>query len=441
MPTLTSRMRGVVAYAAQRREHVWNFSSSIGLKLVVFVLYFLAIPVLVGTKGAEVYGVIAFLIALLGYSSLLDNGLTYTVQLRYVRALSTRMDTPERVVRVAIPIYILLASIVFATLAPSGAGLSNTIWRTDAYAYVGPGLALLLALQVAGSLPAAVLLSHNRVALVNVARLAADVFRVGGLVSAAFANDPIAISLGFFVAGSAAKLAIDLFNCNRLVGLRNLRPAWSLSEMGAVLGTAWVMWLIAAMSLITLLYDKWFVSANISPADYAAYSIASDLTTKIYFVFYALSGAMYTPLMRRYATSGSSGRIYSIYISILAILATTYYMPLGVWSFELLNIYVGPEIAASGENPIRILAVSAVLYLFFNLMEMNLYARGSAHMVVPAYGAGIVALVISTPMLEARFGLDGVAASVLVMQATMLTVTGGIFSLARNRKAAPHVQG
>ncbi len=437
MSRLSNSLRGAMAYAVQRREHIWNFSSSIGLKLIVFVLYFLAVPVLIGSQGPETYGIIAFMIAILGYSSLVDHGLTYTVQLRYVQALSTGAAEPERVVRVAIPVYALLSLIVLFTLAPSGSALSNLVWRTNAYAFAAPIIALLLALQVAGSLPATVLLAHNRVALVNVGRLAADMFRVGGLVAAAATDDPVAVALAFFVLGSAAKFAIDMSNCHRLIGLRRLPPVWSMREALGILRTAWVMWAIAVMSIVALLYDKWFVSANISPTDYATYSIASDLTTKIYFVFYALSGALYIPLMRKYATGQSAARLYAVYGAILLVVALLYFVPLCIWSYEILNWYVGPDVAAAGANIIRIMSLSAIVYLLFNLMEVNLYVRGFASRVVPAYAVGVGVLVSTMPIIGSRFGMAGVATSVLLMHVTMIVVMATMFVFVPRAGAKP----
>jgi O-antigen/teichoic acid export membrane protein len=431
MNRLTNSLHGALAYVSNRREHFWNFSSSVGLKLIVFVLYFLAVPVLIGSQGPETYGIIAFMIALLGYSSLIDHGLTYTVQLRYVQALSTGVDAPERVVRVAVPIYALVSLIVLITLAPSGSILSNIVWRTDAYAYTAPIIALLLALQVAGSLPMTVLLAHNRVALANLGRLAADALRVVGLLAAAVTDDPVTVALGFFVVGSAAKLAIDLFNCHRTVGLRPILPAWSVREAGAIFRTAWVMWIVAGMSLVVLLYDKWFVTANISPADFATYSIASDLTTRIYFVFYALSGSVYTPLMRKYATKQSTAGLYLFYGAIMLLVALFYYVPLCIWSYEVLNWYVGRDVASAGADIIRIMSAGAVLYLLFNLIEVNMYARGFALRVVPAYAVGVGVIVSLAPQLEAVLGLAGVATSLLLMQAAMFVVLATTFVFIR----------
>lgn len=441
MAFLINHGKAAAAFFLQRREHFWNFLSSIGLKVIAFALYFIAIPPLVATKGAETYGIIAFIIAILGYSSLIDNGLTYTVQLKYVRALTSNAVDPERVVRVAIPIYAFITLLIFFAVAPNGAGLSQLIWNTDAYAQLAPAVATLLALQVAGALPAAVLLGHNRVTLVNVARLAADLLRVTGLLVAAAATDPIGTTIFFCILGSAIKFAIDLYNCNRLVGLRRILPLWSASETATLLKTAWIMWLIAAMSLVTLLYDKWFVSSNISPSDYAAYGISSDLTTKIYFVFYAISTALYTPLMRRYATEVSSKRLYYAYTSILILIAGAYYIPLSIWAEYILHAYVGREMADAGSNVVRILAANAVTYLIFNLMEMNLYARGKSHLVLPSYVAGIIALIGVTPILSAQFGMPGVAAGVLSAQLTMLFVISIVFYLFTRREKMILISG
>jgi uncharacterized membrane protein len=115
----------------------------------------------------------------------------------------------------------------------------------------------------------------------------------------------------------------------------------------------------------------------------------------------------------------------------MLLVALFYYVPLCIWSYEVLNWYVGRDVASAGADIIRIMSAGAVLYLLFNLIEVNMYARGFALRVVPAYAVGVGVIVSLAPQLEAVLGLAGVATSLLLMQAAMFVVLATTFVFIR----------
>ena len=264
----------VVGLVRRRWEHFANFLSSIGLKAVSFGLYFAAIPFFITRQGHETYGVIAFLMMLVGYSSLFDNGITYTINLRYVRALSASAEDPEYVIGCAIPIYAVMALAMFLITLVGSPWISASIWGSTGLTYVIAGMAFVIFLQIAGSIFASVLLAHNKVSLVNASRMLADLLRVFGIFLAACSVQPLMVVVVLLAVASAAKMALDVYNCSRLVGLRKLRVRWSREEVASILKASTVMWGIAIIGLVVLVYDKWYVSATFASENYSYYGIA-----------------------------------------------------------------------------------------------------------------------------------------------------------------------
>ncbi len=404
----------------RHREHFVNFSSSILLKVITFALYFLAIPFFISHQGNGEYGVVAFLIAALGYSILLDNGITYVINLRYARSLSLGESDPERIVRSGFPVYLTIGALVMIGGISFSENISNAVWGTIKYKNEVAWLSFALALQVFGSIFSCTLLAHNRVSLVNGGRLVADVARVIGLFSGAVSDDPILISVLLFGVGALCKMAVDIYNCNRLIGLDKFYLRWCIKDTVEIIKASPMMWTISFLSLSALMYDKWYVSSVLSSKEFAYYSVANDFTTKAYFIFYAFSGAVYTPLIRKYAGNDNALIIYRLYaISILAI-GLFYYLPLFVYSDELMTWYIGVEFAQVAAPIMDIMVGSALLYLLFNVIETNLYARGTIIPVLGAYIVGVVSLLVSLPVFVERYGIDGGAWSVMLMLALML---------------------
>lgn len=412
--------RSIAGIITRQREHFVNFLSSIALRAAAFGLYFAAIPFFLAHQSHETYGIIAFLMMILGYSSLFDNGITYTVTLRYVRALSTPVDDPEYVVGCALPIYAVMGSAVSLIILAGAPWISVSIWGDNNLTYIVVGMALVIFLQIVGSVFASVLLAHNKVSLVNASRMLADLGRVLGIFVAARSTQPLLIAVTMMAVASAAKMTLDVYNCSRLIGLQKLRVRWSFSEIISLLKSSSWMWSIATVGLIVLVYDKWYVSSTFTSEKYSYYSIANDLSMKVYFIFYAFTGAIYTPLMRRHATNRGAGTIYRIYVVVLLPIALTYYGPLYMFSDAFLTWYVNADLATNAAGPMRVMIGAALLYLLFNAFEINLYTKGMARRVMPSYLLGAASLVLFTPVLANRYQITGVAISVLVMQAVML---------------------
>jgi len=387
---------------------------------VAFVSYFAAVPYFLSHQGHETYGVVAFLTMILGYSSLFDNGITYTVTLRYVRSLSSGGDNPESVVGYAFPIYTILGGIVFFALFLFAPRISTSIWGNEEFTGVVRGMSFVIFLQIVGALFASVLLARNKVVLVNASRMIADIGRVLGIVLAASSAEPLVMIVSMMAVSSVAKMAIDLWNCSKLVGIRKLRPRWSVADIISILGASTWMWSIAAFGLAVLVYDKWYVSSAFSSEKYSYYSIANDFSTKVFFVIYAFTAAIYTPLMRRHAVNLGSGPIYRFYLVFLLAVALAYYGPLFVFSRPLLTWYVSADLAANAVVPMRVMIGSAVIYLLFNTIEIDLYAKGMARSVLPSYILGMASLLCFTPYLAEHLQITGVAISVLIMQVVML---------------------
>lgn len=431
-------LRAFLNKLVSRREHVVNFSSSILLKVISFSLYFAAIPFFISHQGIGEYGIVAFIITVLGYSILLDNGITYIINLRYAQALSLGERDPEKIVRSGFPVYIIISVFLLVGGIYYSENISNSVWGSSEHGDAVAYLSFALAVQVIGSIFSCVLLAHNKVGLVNGGRLVADVIRVSGLFVGAISDEPVLVAVLMFGLGSLCKVMVDIYNCSRVIGLGKLSLQWSIKDMTHVIKASPTMWMISLLSLTALMYDKWYVSSVLSPVDYSYYSVANDFCVKAYFLFYAFSGAVYTPLIKKYAANISVDIISKFYAVSLLAMGMFYYLPLFLWGDKLLTWYIGGEFSSVASPILNIMVGSSLLYLLFNVIEANFYAKGAAAMVLPAYVFGVLTLVCALPLFVKMYGIAGAAWSVMLMFVVMLlSVLIGLFVMRMRVKKCP----
>lgn len=408
------------------RQHIFNAGSLLVSKVLVYAAYFAAIPGYVHAHGQASYGVVAFFGTLIGYSVLLENGLSYAVTLRYTRALARNEERePDRIVRAAVPIYGLLALTCALFFLTANGPLAGLIWGKQDYAGSLQWLGLAVALLVFDALFVSVIQAHNKLVALNMIRLAADGVRVAALYVAAHAEDPLRAVTLMFVASALLKLVLDAAYCfGRLVPKQMLRPLFDLGEAAANLRLAPMMIVTSMTWLVASFYDKTYAASHVSEHRYAYYALAADLTTKAHVLFYAILSTTYNVMIRYHATGKGVGSLLKTNGIALLVMTLLYYVPLALGGEWIIGFFLGAEFGAQAAPLIRILAGCSVTYLAFSCLEANLNAQGRAFAMMWIYLTGLAVLVALTPWLFGYFGLAGLGLSLLGMFSTMLALAG-----------------
>lgn len=407
------------------RSHIFNAGSLLISKVVVYAAYFAAIPVYVGIHGQASYGVVAFFGVLIGYSVLLENGLTYAVTLRYTRALArTEEAGAYRILRAAVPLYALVAMLCAVGMQLGSDQLAEFIWKKSNYAESLRLAGLVVALLVADAFFVSIIQSHNKLVALNMIRLSADVVRAAALYVAAYADDPLQTVIWMFLASAMLKLTLDAGYClARLVSSKAIQPVFDIREIVENLRLAPMTVVISVTWLFITLYDKTYAASHVSEADYAYYALAADLTSKAHVLFYSVLGTTYNIMIRHHATGKNvSALLKANGIALLAVVLA-YFLPLAVFCEAIVGYFLGIEFGAQAEPLVRVLAACSVIYLAFSCLEANLNAQGRALSMMWIYLSGLLVLVALTPWLFGILGLAGIGFALLGMFVTMLAMT------------------
>jgi O-antigen/teichoic acid export membrane protein len=274
MRNFLSRIRAVFF---NHQLHFFNGGSLLASKVIIYLLYFVAIPPLIRAQGEAAYGLIAFFSTALGCSVLLENGLSYTVTWRYTRALAKGFKGSEEIIRAAIPLYSLLAIVTFLIMDIKATEISLIIWHKPEYSREIQMLGAAVGLLILDALPASVLQSHNQLFILNINRLLVDAIRVLSFFVAATSSNALHTVMMFFLLSAFLKLILDVIFCtSRVVKRHTFYPVIMWKEIKSNLKILPTMFSISMLSLLISLYDKVTMAKLLSQSDFAYYAFAAD---------------------------------------------------------------------------------------------------------------------------------------------------------------------
>ncbi|MFA5041781.1 MAG: hypothetical protein WC464_09140, partial [Bdellovibrionales bacterium] len=245
------------ARACAVKHHIFNAAALLFSKVGVYIAYFAAIPIYVHVYGQASYGIVAFLGTLIGYSVLLENGLSYAVTLRYTRALA-RNETAaaERIVRAALFPYALLALVCAVVFVLSNNQIAQLIWQKPDYAVPLQMVGVTIAILVFDAFFVSIIQSHNKLVALNMIRLSVDIVRASALYIAVLTKDPLNSVTGAFLASAILKVSLDAWYCMGPLGLRRMFPfVIDGAEIRANLKLAPITIVITAAWLVISLFD------------------------------------------------------------------------------------------------------------------------------------------------------------------------------------------
>ncbi len=416
----------------RHRHHVLNGGSLLVSKVVVYFLYFMAIPPFIAAHGQGAYGLIAFFMTMIGYAVLLESGLSYAVIWRYTGKLERQESQAQTVVQAALPLYAGLAVTVVAAIAFLAEPISQGIWQSPDYRLPIALVGVAVGLMILDAVPASVMQAHNKLLALNINRLIVDVLRVAALYVAIGAANPVMTVISFFLVSALLKLLLDSVYC--VYGLKVgavFWPRWVGSEVWANVKLAPAMFLVAAISLLIAVYDKTFVAKAVSASEYAYYAFAVDVCVRAHILYFAFSGTMYNVLIRRYAGSVATTGLLTSYFIALAVMALGYYLPLSTLGGPVITAFLGEAFSTHAMPLVRILALSSLLYLVFSIFEANLNAMGRVYITLAAYVVGALFLVLVSPHWVRTYGMSGMGYALTVMFGVMLSVVGTAYFLLR----------
>lgn len=419
------------------QQNLLNFASYFISKALSLGLFAFAVSYFVRRGGDHLYGMVSLVLLLYTYLQMVDLGMGYAVVYRLGRAIARRGRNHVGVVARTLPIYLACSVGIGAVLMLAARPVARFLLGSESYSGLFVLTALGVSCLIVSSLCVAVMQAYNRVYLVNFSRLVFDIVKAVALIVAAATDAGLETVLWLTLAGAVLKLAVDIHLTSRLLGTYAwLRPilSWQAVRLNIRVGAP--MFTSSLIFSVISSMDKVLVAKLLTPATLAAYSIATDLHTKAYFLLWAVTGSLYTPFIRRQARRESVRSLVLVAVAAIAGLFLIYYIPLAVFGRQILSLWINEEMGAKGYLMLRWLLLPTAIYLVANVLEVFLQTAGETKRIGWAYLIALVVQFAGLTTLPERFGVVGVIWSVALMHFSLLLCFAFLIIKRRNTRLA-----
>lgn len=395
-----------------------NVYISLFFKILTSLMFLVMVPFSIRTMGAETYGIAAFFLTMHGSVSLLDSGFTYALGLQYTRRLVHDQESAKDVFFSAIPIYLTLAFLALIGFILFKEKLSLLAFNTEAYSGEMLVFGFILALTTLDSMLGTVLQAHEKINLIATGRFLLDLVKVAGVTIMAVGKLSPSSIVWFILFSSVVKILFDLFYFLKIIP--QIRIHLNIPEIRLLLRFALPSVAIAVCSLLISMLDKFLVSGKISSSAFTSYSFAYDLTTKAYFLMYAITSVVYPKLIKSHSLGLNPAKLIKIQFLSLIVIILSYYLPLAIFSSQITSLLLGESLLEPTSKLIKLCCISSVMYLCYSIVETYLNTTGAVLKNLLVYLIGIFSFVLFLDFFVQEYQLYGVPLAVIAMFFVMI---------------------
>lgn len=350
-------------YAAVRRNVVWSIFDY----AVVPVGMLIATPILIHYLGLEQFGVLVLVTALVGFSAVFNFGFGDTA-LKYVSHY-TKLNDEVRIVKIIQTIELLalgsgiVVGALFILLAPILVGL----FRLDSLSYAIEVLyltGLILPLKMMESVYVAVIRGRQRYDIAGGITVSSKILNIALHIVLAIQGYDLTILLVATVVTLIVSILLLFIFCCSMLG--NLTPRFSRDAFREIRRFSLWSWTQGISGLVYANIDRLLVTAILGPSALGLYGICMQLAQNIHYGLTAACHSLFPRISMLNAVQsqqqeGDATAIRPIYLTVsrtltvAAVLAGTL---MAVFSYQILEIWVGKELAEEGYILLSLLSIS-----------------------------------------------------------------------------------
>ena len=361
------------------RNAIWNLSGQV-LPLIAAIL---VIPLLLKTAGAEGFGLISIIWTLIGYFSLFDFGLGRALT-KFVSMEFGRQNTqvlPNLIVTAMVLLAILgimMACLIWLSvpwmitnvLKPEVSDPVEVIYAFHLAALAIPFVVINVGLR-------AVLEGLLRFDLTNLIRVPFGLFTIisPAVVSNVGLGLP-AIVLTISGGGLIAMLgyALQLKAITQEFDIGSGKVLWSISKKLLSFGG----WISVSNFVGPVIFhlDRFVISAVLSVAVMAYYVAPYEAVTKTLILSSAIAGSLF-PVFAKFSAGNEKSHIATMLAGtkVVAALMMPLLLVVACFGYELLELWVGPDVAINGGRPLVFLSAgvffNAIAYMPYTLLQAS----------------------------------------------------------------------
>lgn len=408
-----------------QRQRVGNFLSSVVFKVLTSLIYLIAIPLFIRSKGESSYAIVAIFLTIHGFISLLDAGFSYALGYRYTRALATSNPDREFIFDSGFSFYVMICGLIAVGTLFSVEQISMFIFgsidfKFEVFVFVSSIMLLVLSSYFVVGLQA-----HEKLFHINLNRFLLDLTKGTGLLLIIYFNSENSNFVYYLFVGSILKLGMDYYFFS---SIQPFHPKIDLNQLKANLKIGWVSIITSVLSFAFVMGDKILVIQKISKDIFGSYSFAVDLNARAYFMIYAVFSTVYPIMLKAEATGRDMKKVLLVSLAGIFVVTCIYYLPLFVFAKYIVDFFVDKNLNSVVVDLIRIFSIAAVGYMVFGLTETYLNSVGKAKYVLFCYLTGVsVFFLMITQMIDSH-GVVGAAISFAVVN-LLLALFGLCFSI------------
>lgn len=403
--------------ATQNKTLLTQYSSFVLFRVIAIAIFAVSLSVFVNSCPEGEYGTVAIGLSLLVISVVFEVGISFVIMQLAGRRFARR-GTAHGVLFNRLTWFFV--TIVFAiVLALIGVIVALGIPTREKYLYAN--LVALLPLLTVSGVATALYQAHGELVLLNFSRFIYEAGKGVAIAASGYFTHSYQMVGPILLIFALVRVFADLRMLKARLGYSLHKPTRVFNKRALRLGALGIP-SAAAASLTTFVnvIDKLLIAAWYSKQDVAYYSVALDLNTKSYLIVQALNSTLLTVWLHGNARrTDSSGTIRFAVIVVIAVVLM-YYIPLAMFSGELLKYWINPEFAVNAHGLVAILAISSGLYLVGNVFEVALLAHSKATLILRVNAIAVIALFACYALLPRVFGLSGFAMSSVGMNAVYL---------------------
>ena len=411
----------MIARIKKNKEHIYNFSSFLLTKFLSLGIFLVTVPYFINNVGNEKYGVITLILILFNYLYLFDFGMGYAITYRFTRKLTKRNENSWKIIAKGLPFY-LISSVIFGLVfILFSDDISKWLFLSTEYSILFKLLGVSCFLLMISNLLIGILTSYNKIYLANYSRLLLDIIKAFSFVIGVFKEgDLFYVMLTIFI-GMIFKVSIDLYLVYKEIGHKKwLKPMFSIKETIFNFKFSSPMLITVFFAMFVNSLDKIYITKIFSPEKLAYYSIAFDLHVKAYFLLAAINGTMVTLMIRKSAKQESKIKLIKISFIAIFIIICLYYLPLTIFSYEIIELWINKEFAINSFILVKIMIFTSILHMIYDVFYNIFQTSGKFKMLAFVSILGFCVLIISLPNLTKIYGINGIVYSFILMYISMI---------------------
>lgn len=394
---------------AMIRNTVFNLLGQ-GLPLVVAIF---SIPALIHLLGAEKFGVLTIIWAIVGYLGLFDLGLGRSLTLLIARADANNDKRNIGALSTTALFLLGFLGIAMGTLLGTATLLSAYFFRplflTDEIVATFLALAFALPAITLTSGFRGILEARQRFGILNVIRVPTGVFTFLGPLVVVLWTPQLDVIAWALVAGRWVGLAAHAYFASSAI--RGCGPYYfdkrSFSPLLAIGG-----WLTVGNITSPLMgyADRFVIAGMLSATFVAYYATPYELVTKLWIVPSALTAVLFPAFAAHsHATKLVSGDLYIRCLNSLVALMLPVCSFLGIFSAEILQVWIGTEFSSNGWLIMSIFSFGILVNSATHIPVTIIQSTGNAKVMAIIQVAEVAPFILILWVLTSRFGIEGAA--------------------------------